>query len=78
MNYNFTNKTDAELEAIIAAAMAERRARIIANISSYPVPAITGSVSADVIAYRNAFDVPMTTANYIVRHYYDNPGLSNA
>lgn len=78
MNYNFTNKTDAELKAIIDAAMAARKARIIANISSYPVPAITGSAIADTIAYRNSFDVPITTAHYIVRHYYDNPGLSNA
>lgn len=71
MSYYFGNMDDKALEALSAAVYAEQKARITANISSYPVPTIVnwGNMVENIKLYREQHGTSLMVAKMVVEHY---------
>lgn len=70
--YNFNNKTDEQLAELSAAIYAEKKRRLKANISSYPMPvASLGNMVEDIKLYRQMYDVDLLTAKHVIEYYWN-------
>lgn len=70
MNYNFSNQSDAQLEALSSAVYNEQKRRFLLRSKEFPEIAGVNGVEA-IKQYRDCYNLTVSQALWLKRHYDD-------